>query len=39
VPHTYLTPGQTRHLEELPVRGIIAKPFDIDALIKDCIGH
>lgn len=41
--HTYLlTAGQPKQLEELPVRGVIAKPFDIQALLaetKDCIGH
>jgi two-component system response regulator MprA len=41
--HTYLlTAGQTAHLQELPVRGLIGKPFDIQTLLaetKDCIGH
>jgi two-component system response regulator MprA len=41
--HTYLlTAGQTARLAELPVRGVIAKPFDLHALLaeaKDCIGH
>ncbi len=41
--HTYLlTAGQPQQLEELPVRGVITKPFDVQALLaetKDCIGH
>ena len=41
--HTYLlTASFSKRLDELPVRGIIAKPFDIHDLIaetKDCIGH
>ena len=41
--HTYLlTGGDADSLSDLPVRGIIAKPFDITSLIaeaKDCIGH
>lgn len=41
--HTYLlTAGDMSHLEDLPVRGVIAKPFDISVLVaetKDCIGH
>jgi CheY-like chemotaxis protein len=41
--HTYLlTAGRAEQLSNLPVRGIIAKPFDITALVaeaKDCIGH
>ena len=41
--HTYLlTGGDSNSLADLPVRGIIAKPFDITSLIaeaKDCIGH
>ena len=41
--HTYLLSGDYGdHLRDLPVRGIIAKPFDISALVaeaKDCIGH
>jgi DNA-binding response OmpR family regulator len=41
--HTYLlTAGQTAHLSDLPVRGLIGKPFDIETLLaetKDCIGH
>lgn len=41
--HTYLlTAGHPQQLAELPVRGVIAKPFDINDLLaetKDCIGH
>src|SRR5512141_288427 len=41
--HTYLlTAGDAERLTGLPVRGIIAKPFDIARLVaeaKDCIGH
>ena len=41
--HTYLlTASLSKRYEELPVRGIIAKPFDIHDLLaetKDCIGH
>lgn len=41
--HTYLlTAGDMDRLTDLPVRGIIAKPFDIARLVaeaKDCIGH
>ena len=41
--HTYLlTAGEPRSVKDLPVRGLIAKPFDIRALLaetKDCIGH
>ena len=41
--HTYLlTVGDYPVVDDLPVRGIIAKPFDIHALLaetKDCIGH
>jgi DNA-binding response OmpR family regulator len=41
--HTYLlTAGQPQQLHGLPVRGVIAKPFDIRVLLaeaKDCIGH
>lgn len=41
--HTYLlTAGDSPAVKDLPVRGIIAKPFDIRALLaetKDCIGH
>lgn len=41
--HTYLlTAGDADQLTGLPVRGIIAKPFDIARLVaeaKDCIGH
>ena len=41
--HTYLlSGGDADHLQGLPVRGIITKPFDIGALLaetKDCIGH
>jgi CheY-like chemotaxis protein len=41
--HTYLlTAGDSEALTALPVRGVIAKPFDISSLLaeaKDCIGH
>jgi two-component system, OmpR family, response regulator ResD len=41
--HTYLlTAGDANSLADLPVRGVIAKPFDISVLVaeaKDCIGH
>jgi CheY-like chemotaxis protein len=41
--HTYLlAAGNSEQLNDLPVRGVIAKPFDIGRLIaeaKDCIGH
>ena len=41
--HTYLlTGGDSDQFAELPVRGVIAKPFDIASLVaeaKDCIGH
>ena len=41
--HTYLlTASALPRYEHLPVRGVIGKPFDIDALVaetKDCIGH
>lgn len=41
--HTYLlTATPSQQLDELPVRGVIAKPFDIHNLLaetKDCIGH
>ena len=41
--HTYLlTCADSDQLADLPVRGIIAKPFDITSLLaeaKDCIGH
>jgi DNA-binding response OmpR family regulator len=41
--HTYLLSGDDgERLRNLPVRGIIAKPFDITTLVaeaKDCIGH
>lgn len=41
--HTYLlTAGQPQQLLELPVRGVITKPFDLFVLLaetKDCIGH
>ncbi|HEY3053140.1 MAG TPA: response regulator [Thermoanaerobaculia bacterium] len=41
--HTYLlTGGDSEDLASLPVRGVIAKPFDISSLLaeaKDCIGH
>ena len=41
--HTYLLSGGDVEFDgDLPVRGVIAKPFDIGALIaetKDCIGH
>ena len=41
--HTYLlTAGDSDQLTGLPVRGVIAKPFDISILVaeaKDCIGH
>ncbi len=41
--HTYLLSGGDPHeFADLPVRGVIAKPFDISALLaeaKDCIGH
>jgi len=41
--HTYLLSAEDgAQLTNLPVRGIIAKPFDISRLVaeaKDCIGH
>jgi len=41
--HTYLlTAGIAPAVDDLPVRGVIAKPFDIHTLLaetKDCIGH
>jgi CheY-like chemotaxis protein len=41
--HTYLlTASLSKRFEQLPVRGIIEKPFDIHDLVaetKDCIGH
>ena len=41
--HTYLlTAGSGDELLDLPVRGIIGKPFDVHDLLaetKDCIGH
>ena len=41
--HTYLlTAGDSSAVKDLPVRGLIAKPFDLHALLaetKDCIGH
>lgn len=41
--HTYLlTGGDAEQLRDVPVRGVIAKPFDLDGLLaetKDCIGH
>ena len=41
--HTYLlSGGDPYELSDLPVRGVIGKPFDLDQLIaeaKDCIGH
>ena len=41
--HTYLLSGsEPEQYGNLPVRGVIGKPFDIRALIaeaKDCIGH
>lgn len=41
--HTYLLSGSdAEELTNLPVRGVIAKPFDISRLVaeaKDCIGH
>jgi DNA-binding response OmpR family regulator len=41
--HTYLlTARNSRVVGELPVRGVIAKPFDIQRLLietRDCIGH
>ena len=41
--HTYLlSGGDAQSLTNLPVRGVIAKPFDIHSLVaeaKDCIGH
>ncbi|HSP16615.1 MAG TPA: response regulator [Thermoanaerobaculia bacterium] len=41
--HTYLlTPASPQEYGELPVCGVIGKPFDIRALLaeaKDCIGH
>ena len=41
--HTYLLTGaDSASLVDLPVRGIIAKPFDFTSLLaeaKDCIGH
>ena len=41
--HTYLLSGDDPHeLADLPVRGVIGKPFDLGQLVaeaKDCIGH
>ena len=41
--HTYLLSGEDgERLRDLPVRGVIMKPFDITTLVaeaKDCIGH
>ena len=41
--HTYLlTAGDFPAVDDLPVRGLIEKPFDIHRLLaetKDCIGH
>ncbi len=41
--HTYLlSASPSPRLNDLPVRGVIAKPFDIHNLLaetKDCIGH
>jgi len=40
--HTYLLTADLHAVENLPVRGVIVKPFDIRALIaetRDCIGH
>jgi len=40
--HTYLLTTGKQPLDDLPVRGVIAKPFDIRSLLaetKDCIGH
>ena len=41
--HTYLlTAGDFPVVDDLPVRGLIEKPFDIHRLLaetKDCIGH
>ena len=41
--HTYLlSAGQSERLTDLPVRGVITKPFDVGVLLaetKDCIGH
>jgi adenylate cyclase len=41
--HTYLlTAGNSNTVKDLPVRGLIEKPFDLHALLaetKDCIGH
>jgi CheY-like chemotaxis protein len=41
--HTYLlTAGELKGFDDLPVRGVIGKPFDIRDLLaetKDCIGH
>ena len=41
--HTYLlSAGDANELMNLPVRGVIAKPFDINGLVaeaKNCIGH
>lgn len=41
--HTYLLTGsEPERYDDLPVCGVIAKPFDVRALLaeaKDCIGH
>lgn len=41
--HTYLlSGGDADALVNLPIRGVIPKPFDINSLVaetKDCIGH
>ena len=41
--HTYLlAAGESEGLKDLPVRGVIMKPFDMRTLLaetKDCIGH
>ena len=41
--HTYLlTAGTIDQYHDVPVRGVVEKPFDIQALVaetKDCIGH
>ena len=41
--HTYLlTAGTIDQYNDVPVRGVVEKPFDIHALVaetKDCIGH
>ena len=40
--HTYLLCGDPNQYANLPVAGVIGKPFDIRALLaeaRDCIGH